>query len=179
MRPRSFVVETHACAARLERELQAVLVRVEIVGPSTSAAGTWRKHTTESSGSAGTTSKPGGLAAPPARYAARSSLCSISRREALGAEVLPREPELQRAEPARALDRVLEPVERRVLRPRVPVVLGHPVERLLQVLAAPHEQRADVVGLEEPLVRIDRDAVGALEVRHAAGVRAESRAAPP
>ena len=81
--------------------------------------------------------------------------------------MLPAHPELQRAEPARALDRVLVPIERLVLRTVRCVVLGRPMERVEEVLAATHDERADVVGLEEPLVRIDRDRVGELEAGHA------------
>src|SRR5262249_3324969 len=44
--------------------------------------------------------------------------------------------------------------------------LGRAVERLAQVAAVPDEQRAHVVRLEEPLVRVDRHAVRELEARH-------------
>ena len=91
-------------------------------------------------------------------------------REPVGAQVLPRHPQLERAEPPRALERELVPVQRLVLRLPHPVVLGLAVERVAQVLLALHEQRADVVGLEEPLVRIDRDGVGPRQPGHAVGV---------
>ena len=62
-----------------------------------------------------------------------------------------------------------------------PVVLGRAAaEDLARCVAVADEQAADVVGLEEPLVRIDRDRIGPIEVRDPAGVaRADSRAAPP
>ena len=62
--------------------------------------------------------------------------------------------------------RVLVPMQRFVLGPVRTVVLGRPVERRQQVLAPAHDQGPDVVGLEEPLVRVDRDAVGPLQPRH-------------
>ena len=60
--------------------------------------------------------------------------------------------------------------QRLVLGSGRPVVLGRLVERAQQVLAPAHDQRADVVGLEEPLVRVDRDAVGALQSGNAVRV---------
>ena len=48
-----------------------------------------------------------------------------------------------------------------------------------QVLSPAHHERADVVGLEEPFVWIDGDAVGSLEARHPLGVaRGEAGGAP-
>jgi hypothetical protein len=55
------------------------------------------------------------------------------------------------------------------------VILGSVRERALEDGAVPHEQTADVERLEEPLVRIDRERVRALEGRHERG---ESRGQP-
>ena len=78
-------------------------------------AGRWRKHTTDSSGSAARLEvRRLGAARRRGRRRGRRS-CSTSRAEPVGAQVLPAHPQLQRAEPARALDRVLVPVQRLVL----------------------------------------------------------------
>ena len=94
-------------------------------------------------------------------------------------EVLPAHPELEGAPAPRALEGQLVPVERILLVVRGAVVLGPPVERLLQVGPAPDQEPADVVGLEEPLVGVDRDRVGPGEVGDARPVAAgeERRAA--
>ena len=84
--------------------------------------------------------------------------------------MLPREPELERSEAARSLQRELVPVQRLVFGLPDPVVLGLPVERAQQILAPLHQERADVIRLEEPLVRVDRQRIGAFEVGHARSV---------
>ncbi len=78
-------------------------------------------------------------------------------------QVLPRHPELERTEPPGPFERELVPVQWLVLRLPDPVVLRFPMERVPQVLLSLHQQRADVVGLEEPFVRIDRHGVGPLQ----------------
>ena len=114
-----------------------------------------------------------------ARCAARSSFCSMRRPKPVRPEVLPAHPELEGAPAPRALEGQLVPVERILLVVRRAVVLGPPVERLLQVGPAPDQEPADVVGLEEPLVGVDRDRVGPGEVGDARPVaaREERRAA--
>ena len=103
-------------AVHLERALDRVLVGVEVARrPTSLPTGRWRKHTTDSSGSTAS-SKSG---ADPMRLGEVGGQVDVvlhQTAEALGAQVLPAHPELQRPEPARALDRVLVPVQRRVLR---------------------------------------------------------------
>ena len=169
---------------------------VELVGGSARAAarppGRCRKQTTDSSGTSGIASKSSDSAQRRASRAARSSLASMSRAKPVGPEVLPGHPELERAPAAGALEAELVEVELVAVVVVGPwsgvdrglaaaVVLGRPAaEHLAEVRPVADQQAADVVGLEEPLVRVDGDRVGALEVRRRGPrSRADSRAAPP
>ena len=107
--------------------------------------------------------------------------------EAGGAEVAPREPQLERPPSPGALEPEFPEVQadivgigrrvrigggRRCHRPVAgPVVLGSTLTKhgLETGPVADHEP-TDVVGLEEPLVRIDRDRIRSVEVRDSAGV---------
>src|SRR6476620_12108428 len=92
------------------------------------------------------------------------------RGQSARAQVLPAHPKLQGAEAARALDRVLVPIQWLVLGTARGVVLGRPVERFPEILSPADDERADVVGLAEPLVWIDRHGVRQLQTGHAGGV---------
>src|SRR5712691_11961967 len=89
------------------------------------------------------------------------------RRNAATPEVLEDHPQLERAEAARLLGTVLR-------EPRLPAealallgaeIRGHEAERLAQHDAVAHEHRAALDGDGEPLVRVQRERIGALQAR--------------
>ena len=174
-----------ALARDLEGALQAVLVAVEGLGVEARGRGASAGQVAEADdrqlGLRGQRSRSRrSPRSARARWAARSQFISTRRPRPSRPQVLPGEPELEAAEAARALERVLVPVERLLLGTARAVVLGLAVEGGGQVVAALHQQAADVVGLEQPLVRVDGDGVGAVQGGHAGGQsRAESGAAPP
>ena len=117
-----------------------------------------------------------GLGAAPGEVGRQVVVRLDQPAEAVGPEVLPAQPQLERPPAPRPLERALVEVEligfvvRRDPRARgrltAAVVLGAVVVHVEQVVAAADEQPADVVGLEEPLVRVDRDAVGPVQAGH-------------
>ena len=91
-------------------------------------------------------------------------------RKASDAEVLEREPELERPGGARELDAAIGEVDVPPADERVLEVVRHDVKRRFEPRALAHEDAAGLVRLVEPLVRVERRRVGALEA-------AEGRAA--
>jgi hypothetical protein len=77
------------------------------------------------------------------------------------AEDADRQPQLQRARPARELHRAVAEVD--LAGERVAQVGALERERALEQRRLAHQQAADLVGLEQPLVRVEHQRVGALQ----------------
>ena len=87
-----------------------------------------------------------------------------------------REPELERAERARVLERDVDHVLVRALVRDVRLLVR---ERVEEVLAAPDEEDAAGFREEEPLVGVERDRVGSIEAGEEVGRRGRRRRGQP
>ncbi len=115
---------------------------------------------------------------PPGKVGRQVDVGLDQAAQAAGAEMPPAQPQLERPEPAGALHRALVEVERLARAKAITgvmgirlglaaaVVLRAAMERLEQVGASADHEGTNVVRLEEPLVGVDRDRIGALQVRH-------------
>ena len=98
--------------------------------------------------------------------------------ESVGAEMLPRHPQLERPEPPRALQRELVPVQRLILRLPHPVVLGLAMERVRAIPLALHQERTTSYGWKNHLCGSIVTESARSEAGHAVGVaRARDRTA--
>src|SRR3954465_5345798 len=77
------------------------------------------------------------------------------------AEDADRQPQLQRARPARELHRAVAEVD--LAAHHIAQVVALQRERPLEQPGLPPEQAADLIGLKEPLVRVEHERIGALE----------------
>ncbi len=99
--------------------------------------------------------------------------------ERVDAERCEREPELEGARGARELKTEVGEVDDAVVDLCVAEIVGVDLERAAQRAAVADEQAAALVRLVEPLVRVERDRVGAARARRAARGRARVRTANP
>ena len=99
------------------------------------------------------------------------------RAERVEPEHLHAQPELEGARASRELDPSVAEVD--LASERVAQVLAAQGERALEQARLPHQHRARLVGLEEPLVRIDRRAIGPLDARQHGPPAGVSTAAAP
>ncbi len=167
-----------ALARDLERALESILVGVELGGwqrrGSLSATGEMAEADDRQVRRVDGGLEVLGVGAQAGEQRGVVVVCLDQPGEPVAAEMLPGHPELEGAPPSGALEAELVEVElagvvvvgvdRRGL--AAAVVLRRPAaEDLPEVLAAADQQPADVVRLEEPLVRVHGDRIGALQVR--------------
>ena len=99
------------------------------------------------------------------------------RPERVEPEHLHAQPQLQRAGASRELDPAVAEVD--LAAERVAQVLAAQRERALQQPRLAHQHRARLVGLEEPLVRVDHQRVRSLDARERRAARVRQAPPPP
>ena len=110
-----------------------------------------------------TTSQPGRAASSASRVLGQRDAARDRVAERGQAEHAHREPQLERAPAARQLERAVAEVD--LAAGHVAQVRAVERERPLQQPRLADEHAAELVGLEEPLVRVEHERVGALEAR--------------
>jgi len=116
------------------------------------------------------------LLQPPLGQLRQFEAARHGRAEGVDAVMLQAHPELQRAEGARQFEPAVAEVDLGVEPVDIVHVGGNDAEDVDQPVLLAHQQAAEVEGLEEPLVRIERERIAQLEPgQRGAALRAEDR----